>query len=341
MKKKLFLAAALSVSVVVAATKVSTWFVSAERDANIEFIIGILRADGTLLPFAQYGNGGWFNPWPKPADTQNVYADNRELIPHSLGDLREPWFKQCGKIPNTWYLWSTPETLMVLRASKLVQVENHSQTNWALLTDFPKQISEGHHKNLGVVLNAKHKIEPWIQIKPESSENKEIWSFVKQLFDEAETAQLDRIRAEHPQGFASSTHRALFLTRDDRRKISTSLTHLYRSNSANNGEYLFYFEAEKEYQTPTAPGRQDCNDISLFQGWISTQGKGGLGLFDSRVFFTNCDRKGPSFTTPLGIMNVGNRSFLFVTEHGWEDESYIILELDRSGLHRVLETFGG
>ena len=44
---------------------------------------------------------------------------------------------------------------------------------------------------------------------------------------------------------------------------------------------------------------------------------------------------------PLGIMTLKEQIFLFMREHGWEDESYTILELNQSGLHRVLLTVGG
>jgi hypothetical protein len=39
-------------------------------------------------------------------------------------------------------------------------------------------------------------------------------------------------------------------------------------------------------------------------------------------------------------LKLTGRTFIFVEEHGWENESYVILELN-GGLHRLLETFGG
>lgn len=68
-----------------------------------------------------------------------------------------------------------------------------------------------------------------------------------------------------------------------------------------------------------------------------------MGLMASHLMLTDCNRKGPSTMTPLGIMTFNNQTFLFVSEHGWEDERYTILERDESGsgLHRVLETLGG
>lgn len=317
-------------------------YVSTQRDDTSQLLIAVLREDGALIPFAQYGNGGWFNPWPKPRDAApSIYAETTEVIPNSLGNLPEPWFKQCGKLSATWYFWSSDATPTLLRASKVVQVENHSQNNWAILTDLPKKTSnDPGHRIIAVALNANEKIEPMNEIKTDSLEVAEIVPFVKEMFDEAETDELNRIRADRTASIELST--PLFTSSSERRKmIAMSITKVYRSNAKLNGEHLYYFEAEKQYANPVATTGQDCNDVSIFQGWISQSDKGGLGSLDSRLFLTNCDRKGPSTTTPLGSMTLKNETFLFISEHGWEDESYIILELDNSGLHRVLETFGG
>jgi hypothetical protein len=316
--------------------------VSARHDDTTHFIAAILRADGTLVPFAQYGNGGWANPWPAPPQAaEGIYAETTEVIPHSLGNLPEPWFKQCGEIPKTWYFWSSATTSAVLNASSVLQVENHSQTNWALTTDFPKQNAEdNHHHNLGVALTVNEKVEPLIEIKPQGAETADLLSFIKELFNRAETTELNKIRAERSPGIDWSTP-FLSASSEERAKVRMSVTKLYRTTSPVSGEYLYYFEAEKDYEKAATSSDQACADVSLFQGWMEADERGGLGLMDSRVFFTDCDMKGPSFATPLGLLRLKNATFLFVTEHGWEDECYVILELDDSGLHKVLETFGG
>lgn len=339
--RKVLLVAAFSLLALGATYEVKKANFSPQREEPSQFLVSILKGDGTLVPFAQYGNGGWSNPWPNPRRSdERLYDEDTKVIPHSLGELPEPWFRQCGKVPETWYFWSLAATPTVLSVSRVVQVENHSQTNWALLTDFPKQNAEDdHHSNIGVALSVNEKIEPMIEIKPESAEAAELLSFIKELFDEAETEELDKSRAEQPPEVTASTP-FFSLSREARAKVRMSITKLSRSKSKLNEEHLYYFEAEKQYEKPTTSTGPACNDVSLFQGWMEATERGGLGLMDSRLFLTNCDKKGPSSATPLGIMSFKNKIFLFVSEHGWEDESYIILELN-SGLHKVLETFGG
>lgn len=278
---------------------------SSTQRAAPQLMVGMVRGDGTLVPFAQYGNGGWWNPWPKPpAVAESIYAESTEVMDHSLADLSEPWFTQCGKIPAPWFFSTSTDTFTVLRTSKVVQVRAHSGTNWGLLTDFPQRSSKDSlHDIVGVAATVRQKIEPFVKIDPAST--KDIGTFIKQVFNN-----------------------------EDGAKVEASVTVLYRNNSVVNGEHLYYFEAEKQYP------KQGCSDVSLFQGWISEDERHGLGLMASNFVRTDCDRKGPSTMIPVGTMKLQEQIFLFVREHGWESESYIILELNQSGLHRVLQTVG-
>lgn len=316
--------------------------ISARDNSTSQFMIGTLRGDGTLVPFAQYGNGGWWNPWPKPRlVAESIYAESTEVVDHSLADLSEPWFKQCGKLPTSWFFWSSAETFTKLRTSKVVRVRAHSGTNWGLLTDLPTQTSKDPlHDVIGVAVTVRQKIEPFIEIEIASPQVKEIGPFIKQVFDIEETTEIDRMREERPPALANSSSLALSLSSEERAKVETSLTVLYRSSSVVNGEHVYYFEAEKQYQKRTTSGGLGCNDVSLFQGWIARDEREGLGLMAGNLVFTDCDRKGPSTMIPLGMMTLKDQVFLFVREHGWEDESYTILELSQSGLHRVLQTIG-
>lgn len=300
------------------------------QQTSTHFLIGVLRADGTLVPFAQYGNGGWWNPWPAPRQVvESIYTEStepREIEHHSLADMSEPWFTQCGHVPTSWFFWSSPGVVTWLTASNVTQVRAHSGNNWGLNSDFPKRASEDPlHDIIGVAVTVKQKIEPFIKIETTSTQGKEIGSFIRQNFDDHEKDEIERARLETPPATA---------------KVEASLTVLHRTSYVVDGKHIYYFEAEKQYPKRTASGESDCYDVSLFQGWISADEKGGLGLMDSNFVFTNCDRKGPSTMIPLGVMTLREQTFLFVREHGWESEDYIILELNKSGLDRVLQTVG-
>ena len=128
---------------------------------------------------------------------ESIYAESPEVMDHSLADLSEPWFTQCGQTPTSWFLWSSERAFTALRASNIVQVRAHSGTNWGLLTDLPKRISKDPlHDIIGVAITVRQKIEPFIEIETPSPQGKEISSFIKQIFDVEETAEVDRMRRE-------------------------------------------------------------------------------------------------------------------------------------------------
>lgn len=306
---------------------------SAKDQNSASFLVAVLRADGTLVPFAQYGNGGFYNPWPKP---QPCRGCTDEVQPHSLGELPQPWFVQGGRMPKRWYFRSPNGALTVVKALKIVEVENHSQKNWAAQTDFPHEpVESSHHRNVGIAVTANLRIESMSESKPAPDG---LTSFIKDVFDDEETEKIERLAKDDPLGSASLFRFGLPESAT-KRKRAAKITKFYRSESPINGEYLYYFQARKVYEIPRLAS---SGPVSIFSGWASVETKQGgqLGLIRSEIVFTDTDMKGPTISLPLGILKLSGRTFIFVEEHGWESESYIVLELNR-GINRLLETFGG
>jgi hypothetical protein len=304
-----------------------------EDQSPASFQVAVLRSDGVLVPFAQYGNGGFFNPWPKP---QPCPGCTDEIYPHSLGRLPQPWFVQDGKMAKRWYFRSPNGTLTVLKALKVVEAENHSQKNWALQTDFPPEpVESSHHHNIGIATTANIKIESMIESKPEPDG---LASFIKEVFDSEETTKVEKLATDDPTITASLFSFGLPESAAERTRADV-ITTFYRSESPINGEHLYYFRARKEYKLPRSAS---SGHVSLFSGWASVETRQGgqMGLILGEIVFTDTDMKGPTTSLPLGILKLSGRSFIFVEEHGWEDESYVVLELN-GGIHRLLETFGG
>ena len=82
-----------------------------------------------------------------------------------------------------------------------MQVRADSGTNWGLLTDLPKPTSKDPlHDIIGVATTVRQKIEPFIEIENPSPQGKEISSFIKQIFDVEETAEVDRMRGRDAAG---------------------------------------------------------------------------------------------------------------------------------------------
>ncbi len=239
-------------------------------------------------------------------------------------------------MPKRWYFRSPSGARALLKALKLAEVENHSEKNWVIRTDFPHQsVKRSHHLNIGVAITANLSIESMMETKPELAG---FTSFIKDAFDAEETAKLEKLVSDKSPETASLFGLGFPESAVERQKVAKT-TKFYRSESPIDGEYLYYFEAKKEYAIPRL---SSSGPVSLYSGWAGVEARQGgqLGLIRSEIVFTDTDMKGPTTSRPLGILKLSGRTFLFVEEHGWEDESYVILELN-GGIHRLLETSGG
>ncbi|MCP9496453.1 MAG: hypothetical protein MSG64_18580 [Pyrinomonadaceae bacterium MAG19_C2-C3] len=298
------------------------------------FMIGVVRADGMIIPFAEYARGAWSNPW---TEAKPDYQVGSEVVPKSLG-MAKAWFERKGKTPRQWYFRAAGDEAVLLTASKIAKVENHSQDNWALESDLPKQANEsGHHRNLGIALSGKEKFDTFIEIKADSKEAENFADQLKPLYESAERLEI----ARSDRGY---THGVEIVTDAERAKVKLEIQSLYRSRIAFDGRELYSFGVKKSYARPPASSDAGCADVAEFQGWAFRGRDGELSLLDGELAFnlTDCDGKTAGRSvTPFGTIRLDNQTFLIVEEHGWEDESYTILELKDSAILRTLETHGG
>jgi len=311
----------------------------AQHVAVKELRVGVLRADGALVPFAEYRNDLWWNPWPEPAP-----IDEYGVAPKSLNGQPEPWFLRCGEQAASWYFWSPDDGRIVLRPQKLLEVENHMDKSWALMTDYPASQTEenaAHHQNIGFAFNVDLEAETAIDVKKDSAEANGILAYIKPAFNGAEAIEVRRIAAE-PQTNAFYLERAFPFSRAAREMVELKLTQLSRSRSSIDGQYIYYFESEKQYERPEGHTDWQCYNVSSFKGWLLRGSDGRLAIVNEVFGIADCDRKLVSGSVRLfSIFRFSGRMYMSTVEHGWEDESYIIYELRENEIEQLLETAGG
>jgi len=313
--------------------------VSARLGTFKEFQVGVLRSDGSLVPFVEYRHGLWWNPWPQPA--QIIY--NNEVIPKSLSNHPEPWFQKCNESASPWYFWSSIGTRTVLNAQKLTQVDGHGDRIWAVMTDYPAKRKDeigAHHTNIGFALNIDLKLEAMIDIEKESAEAKGIVAHIKSAFINLESADVARIAAE-PATSLSLLARGFPFSKDERAKIALNLVKLTRSKTVIDGRRLYYFIVEKQYSRPESQRDWQCYNVAELSGWILKGKDGNLSIVNEYFWITDCDRKGGGAVTSSSIFRLKDRTFVFTAEHDYDSESYLISELTEYGLDPLLETHGG
>ena len=302
----------------------NTWcgVVDGQSDAN-HFTVSMLFPDGSLVPFAEFREGRWLNPWPKPES-----ASDEE--PNTVSNLPKPWFAQGKRPSSTWYYWSPDGEPHALKAGKVVKVNTHCQTAWGLQSDLNRGPDGGPLRPaVGVALDVKRQVSPMTEVSNTSDDWKSFLAYIRPAFgreEEARFAELSTFLAPPPG--------------DERKKINVTLSHVYRSSAEIGGRYLYYFEAQKDYAKPIPTNDQSCNNV-FFRGWGTAGPQGDLSLLGTQVGWTDCDRKQEAGRVPLATLSVGGRVFVITYDPAYEGESYSVLEWTESGVRLVLDTQGG
>lgn len=290
--------------------------------------LGILRGDGVVVPFAEFRDGTWSAPWPK-------LEEYGEGIDNTLADLPTAWFERHREATNIWYFGRSAGGRTRLRTSNLTRVRNHCQENWGLLSDFPGRAlgANEHHKNIGVAVDTERRVETPLALSENSIEHQSVSPIIRLFFNKAEDLEASKLT-----GVARSIH---FPSATKRRAVRAVVSKLHRNRSPLDGLTLYHFEAKKEYERPRSATDAGCNTMSVFSGWIMRDRRGELRLLSRQLVVDDCDMKAADYSTFLGLLTVGNRVFMITESHGYEQESYSILELRDTRIIRVLKVFGG
>jgi hypothetical protein len=303
--------------------------VPAQTASDETFIVGILRADGVIAPFARYANPKWTNPWH--SRQPNDQPDELDTI----ADLPKPWFQSFVKPSGEWYLWSPAGEPTTIKTSDAVQVCSHCQQVWGVLSDYPNQEKPEKNQcvpNLGAVLSEKTQGRAMEKLTVASADWKQMMTFLGPVFERAESSGLLDTVGQYSAQLPPAEERA---------RKPLSILNLYRSQLTHDGQLLFYFEASKQYPKPPDSNDVGCDNISLLGGWALRDAQGNLALLDSQFNPTDCDWKEGGRVLPFVILQLDGKTFAIVEEPSYEGESYTILEIKNDGVRRVLETYAG
>jgi hypothetical protein len=303
-RKALWIAVLLSVLLVAAAVGQ----VPAER-----LFVGLVQENGVLVPFARYDGVRWVNTWPAsvPRDEKNV--------PHSITQVPSAWIGG-GRLPELWTLWLPIGTAHPIRVQRLTYSQTNCAEIWALMTDFPKALNtlDGSCplRTIGVALSTSQTLFP---MTPASGQA------LPTALMEASFLELERKEARSYPGSWDLTTRGKYPIRVER---------AWEVN-LNSGEAVYYIEAVRRYSNK--PVASDCANVAAFRGWIVRNQLQKERVLTSRVVLTDCDFKEAGFTTPIGVLELGERTFVVVQDSGWESQSYGILRLESNRMLRVID----
>jgi len=256
--------------------------------------------------------------------------------PDTVADLPKPWYESFVKPGAEWYLSLSSADANAVSTSRNIQVCSHCQQVWGLLTDYPNPKPPEKSecvRNLGIALSVKKQTRPLEQPTNTSAEAKQLLTFLIPEFERAEDAGLARD--------TSGQYAAQMPPAKERAKVPLQLLHLYQIKLTDEGPVLSYFEASKEYPKPRAANDAGCNNVSLFGGWVRRDKQGKFVLLDSHFAPTDCDMKEGDLSLPLAILQLDGKTFAIVEEDSYEGEGYVILEIRKDRVRRILETLAG
>lgn len=302
--------------------------------------IGVLRASGAIVPFAEYYRNQWWNPWP---EKDNEYDESQVKI-KSLGNHSHPWFLGCDGIKSPWYSSTAQGRSLILIPSELTEVNNHDGDNWALLTNLEnrKKFNPSvNHDDIGFALSANVPIDQMVEVKTDSDEA--VW-FREQMtttFANVESEEMDRIAAEN--GAGKSSWGQIPFSANERTLTKIRIMDLSRSRTNIDGRDVYYVSMQKEYGKSAVPNEFDCGGTIYFlYAWVFKNHKGQIQSFDISSGITDCDGKERSSSVlRFATFKLGDRNFIVTVEHGYEDEQYVIYEVVEFGINKLLETYGG
>jgi hypothetical protein len=286
------------------------------------FTLGILRADGLLVPFASY-DGGWSVPWP--TSLRNL------TLPISLRDVQDKWWGAAGpEAPWTAVLRGGEKRPLALAGLRQVRIfctpRVGVQTNYAgspPAPDDPTVVKDG------VAVAGDVTVLPVESVPRASPDWTSMARRIANKFDEAER--------DAANGFTSWKHP---YSADERRSYPIQLEAFYRSNEqTRRGAWrASYVEAVRTF--PVRPEDKGCGLITYAFGWVLEQA-GKEPRVELRARVTYCDRDQVSFVQPFGRFALGNDVYWVYQLSSWRDEAYIVSRIRPDDVDPMVIAEGG
>ena len=297
--------------VALAAALAATGGAQAER-----FVVGIVRLDGRIVPLAAYDAGAWERAWPE--------AD-RTAMTTAIDATASVWTRRGDPVPRVWRVWPASGAPAVqAEVSGVEVVDAHCEKQIALTTNLPP--AEGEHvEKFGLASDI-----PNLSVIAVTSVGRTVplWGTaertVRASFSRLETAE--------------ATRRHWQLPRESPQPL-VQVTALYGQINAPRSP--LYFVAEKKYRSAGPVGDADCHPRTVVTGWLIPTETGTYMLRNPGVFLTDCDGKEVLTAVPLSALRVSGRLFWVLVEHGYEDETYRVVEIGQSGISDRIEVNGG
>lgn len=281
----------------------------AGNDDGAPFLVGVLRRDGVVSPFASFDGKDWNAPWPIDLSAVEV--------PISLDAVPRKWWGKSGPVERM-SAWADGVNRGAFRLARPTVMRLMCSSHLGLTSDYqspqppPPLLVQPYPKD-GLAVSGTQPVRPIESIEPGAADWVRAEALLRQPFDKAEDQAIDAFTAwNHP------------VRRNDRRKLPIEIEALYRAPMDEPGWTTYYIEAIRRYP----PGLDDdgCELVTSTSGWMVVgAGQGAKEKLTLAAHVTYCDRRGVSYMLPLGLINVRGRTYWAYQLSGYGRESYGIV----------------
>ena len=287
------------------------------------FTLGVLRADGVILPFGTWDGEGWSSDWPASVRTME--------LPIDLAAVPQEWWGVAPR-PQSFTLWSEGQRVseVIPQRPAVVLVMCDRRIGLRTATRAPMALpppSEPLPKQ-GLVVTGSQAIDQIARVSQYSADFKAMAQAIAGPAADAEDKAARRFTDwKHP------------FSPEQRRRVGVELEALYRVPMDDPGwGSASYVEAVKRY--PVRPWDEGCGLVTSISGWIRRSPKGEV-KFDLSARITYCDRKGVTYMFPLGAVKTGGRTFWVFQTSGWTGEWYSVVRPSPKGVEYHVDYFAG
>ena len=249
------------------------------------FTLGVLRADGLMIPFASY-DGNWSVPWP--TSLRSI------TLPISVNDVEPDWWGAAGP-DAAWTAVFMNGEQQRLKFEGLRQTRIFCTPRLGVQTDYsgpPPAPDDPTVAKDGLAIAGDATLLPVDRVTKGSPEWSAMAATIAKKFDEAEkVAAASFTNWKHP------------FKEPQRRTYAIQLEALYRSTErTRRGAWrASYVEAVRTF--PARPEDDGCGLITYASGWVlEREGHDPKIALHAHVAY--CDRNEVSFMQPFGRLEV-------------------------------------
>jgi hypothetical protein len=290
-------------------------------------MLGVVRRDGIVVPFAAFNGDDWKMPWP-------VTARGQEL-PLTLDDIPRQWWG--GKPPADWQVHLVDGTPRALTMQAPVVYPVYCHLRPGIRSDYrstepapPPPMAPYPKDGLAVT--------PALDVLPISTVS--LAAPVARGLVDLLTPTLNKLEDESIRRANLGVSWKHPFKREDRYARPIKIEAWYSAPTEAPGWSASYVEAVRSY--PPGPDDEGCGLETFFRGWVlRDERQPDKPQTEMTAKLTYCDRAGALYMLPFGRIQVASHSYWVFQLSGWDREWYEVVRVSPPKIKAVVEFFGG